>query len=112
MFSSPIEGIVLGVDRRSTGKGIMYAGVGPLTSSPSIPHHNHTKADDGIRHSRFFSQHPESTPMNELSASQLRHAAQMARLSGFCYRPADDLAESLDQEGLRLVARGQTHFTR
>ena len=40
------------------------------------------------------------------------HAAKMARLSGFTYRPVEDLTEWLGKEGLQLVARGQTHFTR
>lgn len=44
--------------------------------------------------------------------AQLMHAAQMARLSGFTYRPVEDLTEWLSKEGLQLVARGQTHFTR
>ena len=40
------------------------------------------------------------------------HAAKMARLSGFTYRPVENLTEWLGKEGLQLVARGQTHFTR
>ena len=43
---------------------------------------------------------------------QLRHAAKMARLSGLAYKEGDDLADLLSKEGFRLVARGQTHFTR
>jgi len=49
---------------------------------------------------------------SELTSGQLMHAAKMARLSGFTYRPVDDLTEWLSKEGLQLVARGQTHFTR
>lgn len=53
-----------------------------------------------------------SAARKELSAAQLRHAAKLARLSGLCYRPADQLSESLEQEGLHLISCGQTHFTR
>ena len=49
---------------------------------------------------------------SELTPEQLMHAAKMARLSGFTYRPVEDLTEWLGKEGLQLVARGQTHFTR
>ena len=49
---------------------------------------------------------------SELTTAQLMHAAKMARLSGFTYRPVEDLSEWLSKEGLQLVARGQTHFTR
>lgn len=52
------------------------------------------------------------TVQKELTAAQLRHAAKMARLSGLCYRPTDQLSDSLDKEGLRLISSGQTHFTR
>ena len=48
----------------------------------------------------------------EPSPVQLRHAAKMARLSGLAYKEGDDLADLLSMEGFRLVARGQTHFTR
>ena len=48
----------------------------------------------------------------ELAPAQLMHAAKMARLSGLTYRPVDDLTDWLSKEGLQLVARGQTHFTR
>ena len=36
----------------------------------------------------------------------------MARLSGLAYKEGVDLADLLSKEGFRLVARGQTHFTR
>ena len=49
---------------------------------------------------------------SELTTAQLMHAAKMARLSGFTYRPVEDLSDWLSKEGLQLVARGQTHFTR
>ena len=52
------------------------------------------------------------TLQKELTAAELRHAAKMARLSGLCYRPTDQLSEALRQEGLRLISCGQTHFTR
>ncbi|KAK9824288.1 hypothetical protein WJX72_009195 [[Myrmecia] bisecta] len=38
--------------------------------------------------------------------------AKLARLSGLSYRPAADLRSLLEKEGLRLVAQGQTNFTR
>lgn len=65
-----------------------------------------------VLQSKAFSQQAPSATQSDLSASELRHAARLARLSGFCYRPFEDLADSLEGEGLRLVARGQTHFTR
>ncbi len=49
---------------------------------------------------------------SDLTTAQLMHAAKMARLSGFTYRPVEDLSDWLSKEGLQLVARGQTHFTR
>ena len=59
-----------------------------------------------------FSQQTGVRPRKELTAAELRHAAKMARLSGLCYRPTEELSESLVQEGLRLISCGQTHFTR
>ncbi len=53
-----------------------------------------------------------SESRKELSAAQLRHAAKLARLSGLCYRPTDQLSESLEEEGFHLISCGQTHFTR
>ena len=47
-----------------------------------------------------------------LTPAQLRHAAKMARLSGLAYKQGEELAELLSREGLSLVARGQSHFTR
>ena len=48
----------------------------------------------------------------QLSAAELLHDAQLARLSGLCYRPADVLAAHLEQAGLRLVAQGRSWCTR
>jgi len=60
----------------------------------------------------LFSSSAGFQEQSELTSGQLMHAAKMARLSGFTYRPVDDLTEWLSKEGLQLVARGQTHFTR
>jgi hypothetical protein len=47
-----------------------------------------------------------------LSASALHRAALLARLSGFCYYPPDQLAGKLEKEGMKLVTSGTTSFTR
>ena len=68
-------------------------------------------ASSPIRQSRGISS-SAGPQQSELTPEQLMHAAKMARLSGFTYRPVEDLTEWLGKEGLQLVARGQTHFTR
>ena len=58
----------------------------------------------------FTTLHTTARP-TQTSPAELRHAAKMARLSGFAYK-GEDLADLLAKEGLSLVARGESHFTR
>ena len=48
----------------------------------------------------------------ELTPHALRRGATFARLSGLCYLAADQLEAALQNEGLTLIAQGNTHFTR
>ncbi len=65
--------------------------------------------------------HQASLPVQRRSASasvlhltgpQLLHAAKLAKLSGACYLPDDELQDFLNGHNLRLHAAGNTHFTR
>ena len=47
-----------------------------------------------------------------LTAPQLLHAAKLAKLSGACYLPDDQLQGFLMDQNLKLHAAGNTHFTR
>lgn len=47
-----------------------------------------------------------------LTSKALHRAALLARLSGLCYYPAEQLAERLANEGMKLVVSGNTSFTR
>ena len=47
-----------------------------------------------------------------LSSAELHKAALLARLSGLCYYPPEQLADRLQKEGMRLVTNGGTSFTR
>ncbi|BDA40661.1 hypothetical protein COCOBI_01-3140 [Coccomyxa sp. Obi] len=70
-------------------------------------------ANSDVHYHHFQGHGPQTSHVQkELSAAQLRHAAKLARLSGLCYRPTDELSESLEKEGLHLISCGQTHFTR
>ena len=47
-----------------------------------------------------------------LTGNELLMAAKLARLSGLCYRPTEQLLYSLQAEGFSLVAEGRNSFTR
>ena len=47
-----------------------------------------------------------------LTSNELLTAAKLARLSGLCYRPTEQLLYSLRAEGFSLVAEGCNSFTR
>lgn len=50
-----------------------------------------------------------------LGPAELQEAARMARLSGLCYLPSnrtDEVEARLAAEGMRLVASGDTYYTR
>lgn len=50
-----------------------------------------------------------------LGPAELQEAARMARLSGLCYLPGnrtDEVEARLAAEGMRLVASGDTYYTR
>ena len=47
-----------------------------------------------------------------LTSNELLMAAKLARLSGLCYRPTEQLLYSLQAEGFTLVAEGCNSFTR
>ena len=47
-----------------------------------------------------------------LTSDELLMAAKLARLSGLCYRPTEQLLYSLRAEGFSLVAEGRNSFTR
>jgi hypothetical protein len=53
--------------------------------------------------------------LGTLQAQDLSRAAKLARLSGLCYLQGaeqQDLEQKVAQEGMRLVASGNTYFTR
>ncbi|KAK9841107.1 hypothetical protein WJX74_000038 [Apatococcus lobatus] len=53
-----------------------------------------------------------STAVPQLTAPQLLNAAKLAKLSGACYLPENQLQGFLAGESLQLHASGRTHFTR
>ena len=59
-------------------------------------------------------QHPTAcAPQQQaLTSNELLMAAKLARLSGLCYRPTEQLMYSLRAEGFSLVAEGCNSFTR
>ena len=52
------------------------------------------------------------TVLPPLSSTELHRAALLARLSGLCYYPPDQLEDRLASEGMKLVISGGTRFTR
>lgn len=57
--------------------------------------------------------HTASTERRQaFGAGALHRAALLARLSGLCYYPPEQLAERLQEEDMKLVTSGGTSFTR
>ena len=54
----------------------------------------------------------DSPQRSPLKSTDLHRAASLARLSGLCYYPADQLEWRLQKEGLKLITSGDTPFTR
>ena len=52
------------------------------------------------------------TVLPPMSSVELHRAALLARLSGLCYYPPDQLEDRLASEGMKLVISGGTRFTR
>lgn len=66
-----------------------------------------------VRHEEYSTLTRSKAPKRiPLSVKELHKAALLARLSGFCYYPSEQLADKLKQEGMKLVTSGSTTFTR
>ena len=55
--------------------------------------------------------HPPQAEAHGLAWVELQEAAQLARLSGLCYVPPEELEAQLQAEGLSLLGQGRDKYT-
>eukprot|EP00892_Ulva_mutabilis_P011155 jgi/Ulvmu1/8411/UM042_0118.1 len=83
-------------------------------SAVSVPSDAHSAVVHPKVVNASLSSHAVSVPSDteHLSAGELFREIQIARMSGYCYDEIETLKSSVAQEGLKVIAAGDTYFTR